>query len=72
MKQSQNDKILEHLKRHGTIERFQARDLYKCERLASRINDLRSSGHTIRTQMQYKVGEDGEPVKWAEYVYVSE
>lgn len=71
-KRTQNDMILEHLKRHGSIERFQARGLYRCERLASRINDLRRQGHPIRTEMRYKLSEDGETVKWAEYVYTPE
>lgn len=69
-KRSQNDKILEHLLTHGFIDRFTARDMYRCERLASRINDLRKQGEPIHTVMRYKTNEDGDPVKWAEYVYI--
>ena len=68
---SQNDAILEHLKKYGHIDRFEARRLCRCERLASRINDLRKN-HDIRTKMQYKTNDDGDPVKWAEYIYVGE
>ena len=69
-KRSQNDKILEHLLTHGFIDRFTAREQYRCERLASRICDLRQKGEPIHTVMRYKTNEDGETVKWAEYVYV--
>ena len=67
---AQNDKILEYLKEHTVIDRFKARNLCGCERLASRISELKQSGHDIRTVMRYKKNWRGEPVKWAEYIYV--
>ena len=69
---AQNDKILEYLREHTVIDRFKARDLCGCERLASRIAELKQGGHDIRTVMQYDRNRFGDPVKWAEYVYWGE
>jgi len=46
---SQNISILNHLKR-GPITPIQALQKYQCFRLAARISDLRSQGHTILTE----------------------
>lgn len=46
---SQNEAILEHLKREP-ITAMDALRFYGCFRLASRINDLRGMGHDIETR----------------------
>ncbi len=46
---SQNQTILEMLKR-GPVTLPEARAVANCERLASRINDLRNQGHNIITE----------------------
>jgi hypothetical protein len=50
---SQNQQILDHLKK-SSITSLEAINKYKCLRLASRINDLRSAGHQINSQMVYQ------------------
>ena len=66
---AQNDRILEYLMDKGSISGHEARRLCHCERLASRIYDLKSVGHDIRTVMQYEIDENGDPVRWAKYYY---
>ena len=48
---SQANAILAHLE-GGPITDNDARELYRCNRLAARINDLRKRGHQIRTDME--------------------
>ena len=47
MKVTQCDKVLRHLKDHGSITSFEAFNEYGILRLASRINDLRAQGIAI-------------------------
>jgi len=47
MSKSQNAQILAHMKRGKTIQPFQALILFRCMRLASRIQDIEEMGYTI-------------------------
>jgi len=47
---SQKSRILEHMKRWGTIDPMTALDSYGCFRLAARIEELRLV-HPIETEM---------------------
>ena len=62
---SQESQILAHLRR-ATINPMQALERYGCFRLAARIADLRSAGHTIETTM---VDRDGK--RFAKYRLVA-
>jgi len=44
---SQNDKILDHLQKVGSISWVEANDLYRVRSLPRRIADLRQAGHDI-------------------------
>lgn len=44
---SQTDKILDHLRKVGSISFVEANDLYRCRSLTRRIKDLREAGHEI-------------------------
>ena len=44
---SQNNKILQHLQRVGSISWVEANDLYRVRSLTRRIADLREKGHKI-------------------------
>lgn len=44
---SQNDQILDHLRKVGSITFSQAVDLYRVRSLPRRIADLREAGHDI-------------------------
>jgi hypothetical protein len=44
---TQNEKILDHLMKVGSISFVEAVDLYRCRSLPRRIKDLREAGHEI-------------------------
>ena len=71
-KASQCNKIHEYLKSGAIITAKDARLLFKCERLASRINDLKRRGVNIsRNIVQYK-DEEGATIRYAEYFLTRE
>ena len=47
---SQNEQILQHLKRGRKITPIDALEKFGCFRLAARISDLRGQGHVISTE----------------------
>jgi predicted nucleic acid-binding Zn-ribbon protein len=49
--ESQNKRILKHLKAGHTITALEALELFQCFRLSARISDLRSYGFRINTTM---------------------
>lgn len=53
---SQNEAILEHLKREP-ITPMEALRFYGCFRLASRINELRDCGYDIETRIKRIAGK---------------
>jgi hypothetical protein len=59
---SQNQMVLEHLKKHKSITGWDAITKYHITRLAARIKDLKDSGHCIITVMEY-----AEARRWAKY-----
>jgi hypothetical protein len=66
-KRSQCIKILEYLREGRIINPKIARILFNCERLASRINDLKNRGHAIEGQIVSYTDEDGNRVRYKEY-----
>ena len=65
-KATQNSKVLRFIEAHGSITQLDA-DRFRCKRLAARINDLRKSGYSIKTEMVSMRDEDGEIVRYARY-----
>ena len=71
-KASQCTKIHEYLKTGAVLTAKDARKLFRCERLASRINDLKRRGVNISRQIvQYK-DEEGATIRYAEYFITRE
>jgi len=64
----QTERILRHLRDHGSLSSLEAMQEYGCMRLASRINDLRNQGYQIETSYQRGVNRYGESTKFARYV----
>lgn len=54
---SQNEQILQHLKRGRKITPLDALEKFGCFRLAARISDLRKDGHLINTENVTKDGK---------------
>ncbi len=67
MKQSQNEKILAHLEKYGSITPLEAMAEYGCMRLASRISDLKRQGYPIIAERGKGKNADGETVHFAVY-----
>lgn len=71
-KSTQCDKILAYMQENVFINTKIARKLFRCERLASRISDLKNRGYNIgRNIVTYK-DEDGQTVRYAEYFLIKE
>ena len=66
-KHSQCNEILNYMRLHPSINAKIARNLFRCERLASRINDLKNKGHKIGTTIVSYKDEDGITIRYAEY-----
>lgn len=67
MKQTQNERILRHLREKGCISPLEALSECGCFRLAARISDLKSAGHRISSRMHTHRNSHGEPVRYATY-----
>lgn len=66
-KHSQCNEILNYMRLHPSINAKIARNLFRCERLASRINDLKNKGYKIGTNIVTYKDEDGITIRYAEY-----
>lgn len=67
MKVTQCDKVLRHLKDHGSITSFEAFNEYGILRLASRINDLRAQGIAILSETATGKNRYGETTHYSVY-----
>ena len=61
---AQRDAILWHLEHRGSITPIEALNELGCFRLAARIEELRRSGHGIKTIIEKRNGK-----RYARYVY---
>ena len=66
---TQNEQILQHLEKYGSITPMEAVSECGCMRLAARIADLKDSGHNITTTICSGKNRNGEKVRYAEYKY---
>ena len=67
MKITQCDKVLRHLKDHGSITSAEAFNEYGILRLASRINDLRAQGIAIVSETASGKNRYGETTHYSVY-----
>ncbi|CAB5155952.1 Helix-turn-helix domain containing protein [uncultured Caudovirales phage] len=67
---TQNDKVLQHISREGSISQLEAWNCLKISRLAARVNDLRGMGHPIVSTMVDTVNMAGSRVKVARYFLI--
>ena len=72
MKLTQCDKVLEYMRRYGSITQLEALRDIGCMRLASRISDLRYQGYAIGRRMKTSKNRDGDDVYFAEYYLIEE
>ena len=72
MKSTQCDKVLEYMRRFGSITQLQALSDIGCMRLASRISDLRQQGYAIGRRIKTGKNRYGDSVSFAEYYLIEE
>lgn len=64
---TQTERIIRHLRDHGSISSLEAMQEYGVMRLASRISDLKKSGIPIRREMVSGKNRYGEATSYARY-----
>lgn len=64
---NQNTMILQHLEEFGSITASEAREQYGCNRLASRIKELRVMGYDIKTEDEVSKNRYDKYVRYARY-----
>ena len=72
MKSTQCDKVLEYMRRFGSITQLEALQDIGCMRLASRISDLRYQGYAIGRRIKTSKNRYGDRVSFAEYYLIEE
>ena len=71
-KPSQNQRIIEYIRKHGSITHLIAERKLGVMRLASRICDLKRQGYTFHTKMEKAINRYGEPCRVACYRLIDE
>ena len=64
---TQTQKILQHLRDHGSITSMEAYERFGCTRLSARIKDLRDEGHSIASDWETAKNRDGVTISFARY-----
>ena len=64
---TQNELILDHLRKHGSITQAEAVERFGCYRLGARIWDLKKRGINISRSIQCGQNRYGERVVYARY-----
>ena len=67
MKSTQCEKVLDYMRRFGSITQIEALQDIGCMRLASRISDLRCQGYAIGRRIKTGKNRYGDSVSFAEY-----
>lgn len=65
---TQSERILQHMRKHGSITPMEAMQEYGCMRLGARIYDLKKSGHEIATIFESGTNRYGAKVSYARYM----
>ena len=66
---TQKEKILEHLKKHGSITDLDAYRMYAIRRLGARIWDLRSEGFVITSKQTKAKNRFGQTTHFTTYIF---
>ena len=69
-KATQNTKVLNYMREHGSITSLEAFTDLSITRLSGRIYDLKQDGHIIKSEMEEHVNKAGEKTRYARYSLV--
>ena len=64
---SQNQKVIQHMQKWGSITAREAYECYGIMRLGARIDNLKHMGHKINSQLEYGENRYGERIRYARY-----
>lgn len=64
---TQQQKIIEHLEKYGSITPWEAMTEYGIMRLASRVLELKKQGYDIETTIEYSINRDNKVCHFAKY-----
>lgn len=67
---NQNERVLKYMKDFGSITQMEAITDLGVMRLASRVSDLKRSGHRIKSELVASKNRYGEPIRFAKYSIV--
>lgn len=67
---TQKEKIIEHIKKHGSITSFEAYMDLGITQLATRISELKEKGYEFETEWITKKNKDGAVVSFKKYYLV--
>ena len=67
---TQKERILEHLKRYGSITTFQSFMMYGDTRLSDKIYKLKKDGYCFKEEWQEGQNRFGKPVRYKKYILV--
>lgn len=72
MKETQCDKVLEYMRRFGSIHKFDALEDIGCKNLSSVISELRHKGHVIGRRTGHGKDRHGHDLWFAIYYLIEE
>ena len=64
---TQNVKIIDYMRKHGSITALEAMEELGVMRLASRINDIKKAGYSIKRVVVEGTNRDGGTVRYCKY-----
>lgn len=68
VKQTQNNLILDYMRKNGAITRVDALRFCSCANLTARITDLRNQGHDIQTIMTQGINQFGRKINYGRFI----
>jgi hypothetical protein len=68
-RKSQCDRVIDWVKKHGSINQWQAWDFLGISKLPSRIYDLKQRGYKIKHETQYATSRDGYKYHYTVYSF---
>lgn len=69
---TQVERIIDYIKRYGSITPLDALKEFGCMRLASRMCDIKAMGYGVVREFEHSKTRSGEPVKYARYRFTEE
>jgi len=66
---TQIEKIINYIEENGSITPLDAQREFGCQRLASRISDLKRMGYKFNVKLETSKNRAGEPVRYARYSF---